>query len=986
MTDVFEPNSSRCNQESDNGSENSLNEEAVIRIGKVDARLIDLVRVIYKYAISITSSRVFAIPIFLFKCTKNHEDNRTKYSCIISLPQNSPAKAWITAGPECESKRVAKFLVAAQPCQMLYESGELKDNLIPVSFEIKQAEEEARRQVRERQKIEYEFRPIPMWKSLMPDSNGIQKPHWLYRVWVENRILGIGFLSWDNLAEKQFSIFHRTAQIITSLRVDLSKQLNDSELQIETIKTIRAFTGHIIEILSKEKNAGKNGFLLNSRTLHALLFRSKTIPTKLTTKFYPNLSLLKKDDGESCEVVLDKGNKPTKSSLVYRLYGNIHLRSSLLVVKDLSDRSANSAIKIKDDGNKETYADYMKQAYNITINYPSDQLVHCSSVHRTLQYMQMKKLWPLKIRDYSNSTTKSVLLVQECVQVLPTKMEHVYESGLVLKCLWELVRYKRSISLSQKIIELLAVGAGVTDKIKIQISQVTAWPAKPNCGSLTKSWEQPLINDHRSFVNIKVNPFNEPSIEKLCGDFYNKKENIIRLPEDLTTGLNIATTLHSYVILKTVATLYFFNTSDEEKSNESILSSNRQLLISNDFLFQVAEKLKIRNFLAVEKFTVLRRDHLEDLLQFSDVYQNESSTMNYKRLSDVIEAILGVFFVSTGSFNLCIRLLSGLYGRSLTPDKHFVCKPNQIQANSSLPGSSQLTDSLENLWRSRSLYQLEKILQYEFRNKKLLMEATSHASDVANNQTVCYERLEFLGDGILDFLVSWHIYAECPDFDPGKLSRLKGVLVSNRLLATICALNGIHRYLSYGSNKMMHSIDEFFAFLVSIADTLAPAKYPYAKLPQCNFKEPKYMADMIESCAGAIFIDSDYSFNAVWLSFYPILQYPIEQHIKAEKDKSDEKANILAIAIDSSNQTNQEDAVVDAIRDRCDSEHVSDLAKYKISNATTHISIDCGNTNNYKYEFQNNIDRKRSNDEQNANTIIATKRLRLSEKFPDWEK
>ena len=70
-------------------------------------------------------------------------------------------------------------------------------------------------------------------------------------------------------------------------------------------------------------------------------------------------------------------------------------------------------------------------------------------------------------------------------------------------------------------------------------------------------------------------------------------------------------------------------------------------------------------------------------------------------------------------------------------------------------------------------------------SKALLLQALTHPSYTHNRVTESYQRLEFLGDAILDYLVTCSIYCRFPDYSPGKITDLRSALVSNVTLAQI---------------------------------------------------------------------------------------------------------------------------------------------------------------------------------------------------------
>jgi len=76
---------------------------------------------------------------------------------------------------------------------------------------------------------------------------------------------------------------------------------------------------------------------------------------------------------------------------------------------------------------------------------------------------------------------------------------------------------------------------------------------------------------------------------------------------------------------------------------------------------------------------------------------------------------------------------------------------------------------------NKSMDTLEKKLGYEFENKKLIIEALTHKS---YKQPYDNERLEFLGDAVLDLVVGEYLFKKFADSDEGKLSKIRASLVN----------------------------------------------------------------------------------------------------------------------------------------------------------------------------------------------------------------
>ena len=125
--------------------------------------------------------------------------------------------------------------------------------------------------------------------------------------------------------------------------------------------------------------------------------------------------------------------------------------------------------------------------------------------------------------------------------------------------------------------------------------------------------------------------------------------------------------------------------------------------------------------------------------------------------------------------------------------------------------------------------EIEKILDYKFKDIDLLNEALTHSSTKNNNKIkriFNYERLEFLGDRILGFIISDLIFRKFPNFQEGDLSILFQKYTNTKFLSNVA--------ISLNLNKFV---------IVQKGDSLE--------------NKDSIMSDLIESIIAAIYIDSN---------------------------------------------------------------------------------------------------------------------------------
>lgn len=115
---------------------------------------------------------------------------------------------------------------------------------------------------------------------------------------------------------------------------------------------------------------------------------------------------------------------------------------------------------------------------------------------------------------------------------------------------------------------------------------------------------------------------------------------------------------------------------------------------------------------------------------------------------------------------------------------------------------------------------VEKIIGVEFKNKALLLRALTHRSYLNENRKIKMEhneRLEFLGDAILELVVTDFLYKKYPHKTEGDLTSYRSAMVNFHILGEICKEMGINEFLflSKGENK-----DTGRARIIILANTI----------------------------------------------------------------------------------------------------------------------------------------------------------------------
>ncbi|MCW9048482.1 MAG: ribonuclease III, partial [Gammaproteobacteria bacterium] len=128
------------------------------------------------------------------------------------------------------------------------------------------------------------------------------------------------------------------------------------------------------------------------------------------------------------------------------------------------------------------------------------------------------------------------------------------------------------------------------------------------------------------------------------------------------------------------------------------------------------------------------------------------------------------------------------------------------------------------------LPRLEQLLNYKFQKIDLLKEAVTHRSAGAKNN----ERLEFLGDSILNFVIAAELYKRYPSASEGDLSRLRASLVNKEGLFLVSKDLNLGDYLILGSGELKSGGYRRNSILADTVEAIFGAAYMDSDLERCR--------------------------------------------------------------------------------------------------------------------------------------------------------
>ncbi|XP_015185292.1 PREDICTED: endoribonuclease Dcr-1 [Polistes dominula] len=301
-----------------------------------------------------------------------------------------------------------------------------------------------------------------------------------------------------------------------------------------------------------------------------------------------------------------------------------------------------------------------------------------------------------------------------------------------------------------------------------------------------------------------------------------------------------------------------------------------------------------------------KKDNLPQYMPYNLITQH---SIPDKSIADCVEALIGAYLIACGPRGALLFMT--WLGIHVLPSEE-ICvvqknKPKDDFEPGTTPYEKKITEDRKTTWvrikygkleEPQNLLntyipnmetelqtmldgydELEKSIGYKFNNVSYLLQAFTHASYQLNNLTDCYQRLEFLGDAVLDYLITRHLYEDARQHSPGALTDLRSALVNNTIFASLAVRCGFHKYFRHLSPGLNIVINRFVRIQEANGHSISEEYY---LIGGSEFEEaedievPKALGDVFESLAGAIYLDSGMSLDAVWSVYYNIMKTEIE--------------------------------------------------------------------------------------------------------------
>ncbi|KAJ5120616.1 uncharacterized protein N7515_010004 [Penicillium bovifimosum] len=312
-------------------------------------------------------------------------------------------------------------------------------------------------------------------------------------------------------------------------------------------------------------------------------------------------------------------------------------------------------------------------------------------------------------------------------------------------------------------------------------------------------------------------------------------------------------------VLKMATSISLFAQKPED--DEYDYHVNRMCLVCNKNLFKAATELKLYEYIRSRGFSRhlwyppgLSLEYGRDHAKFFTTEARHS--LAEKTIADVCEALIGASLLTGGvdnRYDMAIKAVTIF----VNSQSHTATSWKDYINAYSLP-AYQTTGT--NAFEGDLADQVFEKLGYRFKYPRLLRSAFTHPSYPSAWASVpCYQRLEFLGDALMDMVCVEHLFHRFPDRDPQWLTEHKMAMVSNKFLGALAVKLGLHHHLQHFSSPILVQNTKYVTE-IEFAEKEAKGEVDYWL---STSDSPKCLPDMLEAYIGAIFVDSGFDFTIV---------------------------------------------------------------------------------------------------------------------------
>jgi dsRNA-specific ribonuclease len=313
-------------------------------------------------------------------------------------------------------------------------------------------------------------------------------------------------------------------------------------------------------------------------------------------------------------------------------------------------------------------------------------------------------------------------------------------------------------------------------------------------------------------------------------------------------------------VLKMVVSAQIF--TDRVSWPAGWLTQYRDNLISNSSLSNAAFSLHLDQYI----ITRTLRSRALELPRISDAgCLPGKRELSSKTLADASQALFAAVYLDAGHSlaRSCIKI--------------FIPEIRSEQPNFKM--------SRDASFPRHEVEEVQELIGYQFRNVTVLLQALTHPSCTSHGSEESYQRLAFLGDAVLGFLVAKTLFQHSEELSEGQMTKIRAAVVNSNMLGYICMTHSISRelfdietvtlkqfrkvrrvdvmplwkYMRYESKDLGEALDGCNARYRDLCGHLqqqihSSRSYPWVALAE--LQPEGFYSDLIQSVIGAICVDS----------------------------------------------------------------------------------------------------------------------------------
>eukprot|EP01117_Protostelium_nocturnum_P020528 TRINITY_DN9279_c0_g1_i1.p1 TRINITY_DN9279_c0_g1~~TRINITY_DN9279_c0_g1_i1.p1 ORF type:complete len:762 (-),score=260.28 TRINITY_DN9279_c0_g1_i1:124-2274(-) len=263
-------------------------------------------------------------------------------------------------------------------------------------------------------------------------------------------------------------------------------------------------------------------------------------------------------------------------------------------------------------------------------------------------------------------------------------------------------------------------------------------------------------------------------------------------------------------------------------ASEGKLSDLKTLLVSNTFLSNLGSHLNLKEFM---------------------LFGESNPNVAPKAMADALEALMGAIFLDQGFDYACAVFNHALFhtleeeSRKDNSLYSFWIHSSVLKKEKRAPQNEEFEMEEEEVWKEL-WSEIEERIGFSFKNRELLIQALTHPS-YRKGRAYNYERIELLGDCVLQLIVTVYLYHEFPNAPEGQMSPARASIVCNRNLTLVIQSLGLDQYLRHNHPHLTYLGPKFYKACADIFESLLGALFIEQGIEACTLFVEKHLLSKV---------------------------------------------------------------------------------------------------------------------------------------------